>query len=77
MSTLEENKTIGELKVKTNKLDYDVFNITVYQNLSSAQTDNSDISDFPIIYQTNGKVLFKFILYTLSIQNILLLNNFL
>lgn len=54
LSKLENNKTIDELKVKTNKLDYEVLNVTVYQNLSRAQSENSDISDFPIIHQTNG-----------------------
>lgn len=57
MSKLEENKTISELKVKTNTIDYDVLNIIVYQNLSSVQTENLDVSDFPIIHQTNGKAL--------------------
>jgi len=52
----EENKTIGEIKAKTNKLDYEVLNISVYQNLSNAPTENTDISDFPIIHQSNGTV---------------------
>lgn len=59
MSKLENNQTIGELKVKTNKLDYEVLNTMVYQNLSSAETENTDVSDFPIIHQTNGTALFK------------------
>uniref|UniRef100_A0A2S2NF88 Ufm1-specific protease 2 n=1 Tax=Schizaphis graminum TaxID=13262 RepID=A0A2S2NF88_SCHGA len=50
---LEENKTIDGIKVKTNKLNYEVLNISVYQNLSNALTENTDISDFPIIHQTN------------------------
>lgn len=54
MGKSEENKTIGEIKVKSNKLDYEVLNISVYQNLSNAPTENTDISDFPIIHQTNG-----------------------
>lgn len=53
---LEENKTIDEIKTKTKKLDYEVLNISVYQNLSNAPTENTDTSDFPIIYQTNGIV---------------------
>lgn len=53
LSKSEKNKTIDELKVK-NKLDYEVLNVSVYQNLSRAQSENADISDFPIIHQTNG-----------------------
>ena len=30
---LEENKTIDGIKVKTNKLNYEVLNISVYQNI--------------------------------------------
>lgn len=54
---LEDTNTIDKLKVK-NKLDYDILNVTVFQNLSSAQTE-TDISDFPIIHQTNGIIVFK------------------
>jgi len=50
----EKNKTIGEIKLISNKLDFEVLNITVFQNLSNAPTENTDISDFPIIHQTNG-----------------------
>lgn len=57
---LEEKSTIDKLKAKSNKLDYEILNITVYQNLSCAPTENSDISDFPIIHQTNGNILFEF-----------------
>lgn len=58
MSKLEENGTMSELEIKTNKLDYDVLNITVFQNLSNAPNGHADISDYPIIHQTNGKILF-------------------
>lgn len=54
LNKLEKNKIIHELKVKTNKLDFEVLNVSVYQNLSRAQSENADISDFPIIHQTNG-----------------------
>ncbi|CAH1716986.1 unnamed protein product [Aphis gossypii] len=50
---LEENKTIDGIKATTKKLDYEVLNISVYQNLSNAPTENTDTSDFPIIHQTN------------------------
>lgn len=59
MSNSEENRTLSELKIKTIKLDYDVLNITVFQNLSNAPNENADISDYPIIHQTNGTILFK------------------
>ncbi|KAL4149101.1 hypothetical protein QTP88_003117 [Uroleucon formosanum] len=49
----EEKKTIGEIKFKSNNLDYEILNISVYQNLSHAPTENTDISEFPIIHQTN------------------------
>jgi len=58
LSKLEECKSIGELKTKINNLDFEVLNVTVLQNLSSVQTENDNISDFPIISQTNGTVLF-------------------
>lgn len=54
MGKSDEKKTIGEIKVKSNKLDYEVLNIIVYQNLSNAPTENTDVSDFPIIHQING-----------------------
>lgn len=55
MSKIDENKTLDELKGKLNSsLDYEVLNVTVFQNLSSAQTESHDISDFPVIHQTNG-----------------------
>lgn len=57
MSKVEENETVGQLKINVDKVDYDVLNITVFQNLSGAQNDNGDVSDFPIIVQTNGKML--------------------
>lgn len=57
MSRVEKNKTVGELKVNINKVDYEVLNITVLQNLSCAQHENGDISDYPVILQTNGKML--------------------
>lgn len=50
----EEKKTIGGIKLKSNNLDYEILNISVYQNLSHAPTENTDISEFPIIHQTNG-----------------------
>jgi len=50
----EDKKNIDGIKVKSNKLDYEVLNISVYQNLSNAPTENTDISEFPIIHQTNG-----------------------
>lgn len=56
-SKSKENKIIGDLKLKINKLDYEVLNIIVHQNLSNAhQTEDVDVSDFPIIHQTNGLV---------------------
>jgi len=58
LSKLEECKSIGELKTKINNLDFEVLDVTVLQNLSSVQTENDNISDFPIISQTNGTVLF-------------------
>lgn len=61
MSKLETNKIISELKVKPNTFEYEVLNVTVFQNLSNAQTKNKDISDFPVIHQTNGTM--YFILY--------------
>lgn len=42
------------MKLISNMLELEVLNITVYQNLSNAPTENTDISDFPIIHQTNG-----------------------
>lgn len=51
----EKKETINGIKVKSNKLDYEVLNISVYQNLSNAPTENTDISEFPIIHQTNGR----------------------
>lgn len=57
MSKSDENKTLDELKGKLNTLDYEVLNVTVFQNLSSAQNEGHDISDFPIIHQTNGTTL--------------------
>lgn len=59
MSKLEENKTVGELKLKHNKLDFEVVNTTVFQNLSSSQSEDTEISDFPIIHQTNGTISIK------------------
>jgi len=57
LSRVEGEKTVGELKINIDKVDYEVLNITVFQNLSCAQHENGDVSDFPIILQTNGKML--------------------
>lgn len=59
LNKLEGKKTIGELNIKPKNFDFEVLNITVYQNLSSAPTDVIDLSDYPIIYQENGKIKFK------------------
>lgn len=61
LSKLETNKIINDLKINSNTFDYEVLNVTVFQNLSNAETKNEDISDFPVIHQTNGTV--YFILY--------------
>lgn len=61
LSKLETDKIICDLKINSNTFDYEVLNVTVFQNLSNAQTKNEDISDFPVIYQTNGNM--YFILY--------------
>lgn len=74
MSKLENNQIIGELKFKTNKLNYEVLNTTVYQNLSSAETEDVDASDFPIIHQTNGTILFKLYCNCLIINNVYYFN---
>lgn len=45
---------MDELKGNLNLLKCKVLNVTVFQNLSNAQTENNDISDFPVIHLTNG-----------------------
>lgn len=59
LNKLEGKKTIGELNIKSKNFDFEVLNIVVYQNLSSAPIDETDLSDYPIIYQENGKITFK------------------
>lgn len=56
LSKLEENKIIGKLNFKAKELDFEVLSIDVYQNLSAVPTDETDSTDFPIIYQENGKL---------------------
>jgi len=57
LSKLEENKTLDELKLNTNKVDYEVLNITVFKNLSSVPNEDGGVSNFPIILQTDGTML--------------------
>ncbi|XP_050429656.1 ufm1-specific protease 2-like [Adelges cooleyi] len=52
ISNTDEKNMIGDIKSE-NKSDYEIINISVYQNLSMTPTENKDISDFPIIHQSN------------------------
>ncbi|XP_050537197.1 ufm1-specific protease 2 isoform X2 [Daktulosphaira vitifoliae] len=52
LSNSDEDKVIGDIQLE-NSVDYKIINVNVYQNLSTAPNENEDISDFPIIHQTN------------------------